>query len=278
MGKLKNIDAKAAEKGSGLETIWQFVKFIFVSLLAMIVQFALLNILKVVPPLSTMFKEAQAGASIVLSLKDEEVKSEDALSGITVGVSADLAETLKAKYPAADFVVCSSDEEAAEKLKSGEVRCAVVDFKTAESFMKENKKTYTKYQLPNETYDFHWLGIFFCAAEIGGLAYFIINNTANIVAQIVSFFVNREKTFNSGANVAITLPIYIVFTIALIAFSAWLNPTLKNLFVGSYNMGDDLAANAATMVCSAVQFFLYFPVDKILFHKKKEEPVQKAEA
>jgi len=35
--------------------------------------------------------------------------------------------------------------------------------------------------------------------------------------------------------------------------------------------GDDLAANAATMICSAIQFFLYFPVDKILFHKKKEE-------
>ena len=35
--------------------------------------------------------------------------------------------------------------------------------------------------------------------------------------------------------------------------------------------GDDLSSNAATMICSAVQFFLYFPVDKILFRKKKEE-------
>ena len=81
-------------------------------------------------------------------------------------------------------------------------------------------------------------------------------------------FSQAEKTIS--ANIAVTLPIYIVFTIALIVFSAWLNPTLKNVFV-DHNMGDDLAANAATMVCSAVQFFLYFPVDKILFHKKKEE-------
>ena len=58
---------------------------------------------------------------------------------------------------------------------------------------------------------------------------------------------------------------------ALIVFSAWLNPTLKDLFVEKLSWNDDLAANASTMICSAVQFFLYFPVDKILFHKKKEE-------
>lgn len=175
MGKLKDIDSKAEAKGSGVVTFWQFVKFIFVSLLAMIVQFVLLNTLKLLPPIQELYQNGQ---------------------------------------------------------------------------------------------DFEWW-VFVCPAAIGGLGYFIVNNTANIVAQIVSFFVNREKTFNSGANIAVTLPIYIVFTVALIAFSAWLNPTLKNIFVN--HMNDDLAANAATMVCSAVQFFLYFPVDKILFHKKKEE-------
>lgn len=181
MGKLKNIDSKAEAKGSGIVTVWQFVKFIFVSLLAMIVQFVLLNTLKFIPAIQTLYNNGQ---------------------------------------------------------------------------------------------DFQWW-VFLCPAAIGGLGYFIVNNTANIAAQIVAFFVNREKTFNSGANIAVTLPIYIVFTIALIAFSAWLNPTLKNVFV-AHNMNDDLAANAATMICSAVQFFLYFPVDKILFHKKKEEKEEPA--
>ena len=80
----------------------------------------------------------------------------------------------------------------------------------------------------------------------------------------------------SYANIAVTLPIYIVFTLALIAFSAWLNPTLKDIFVEKLSWGDDLAANAATMVCSAVQFFLYFPVDKILFRKPKEKKEEAA--
>ena len=37
--KLNDIDKAAAEKGSAVKTVWQFVKFIFVSLIAMIVQF-----------------------------------------------------------------------------------------------------------------------------------------------------------------------------------------------------------------------------------------------
>ncbi len=178
MAKLNDIDKAAEAKGSLLTTIWQFVKFIVVSLLAMIVQFVLLNTLQLIPPIQELYSQ-----------------------------------------------------------------------------------------------DFSWW-VFIYPAAVGGLGYFIVSNVANIVAQIVAFFVNKEKTFNSGANVAVALPIYIVFTIALILFSAWLNPTLKELFLG-YGLEEAAAKNIATMICSALQFFLYFPVDKILFHKKKEEATEK---
>ena len=46
MGKLNQIDKAAAGKGSGINTLWQFVKFIVVSLGACIVQFALVNLLR----------------------------------------------------------------------------------------------------------------------------------------------------------------------------------------------------------------------------------------
>ena len=174
MGKLNQIDKAAESKGSLLVTIWQFVKFIVVSLLAMIVQFVLLNTLNLIPAIKDLY-----------------------------------------------------------------------------------------------TQEFAWW-VFIYPVAVGGLGYFIVSNVANIIAQIVAFFVNKEKTFNSGANIAVALPIYIVFTIALIFFSAWLNPTLKEVFVG-WNLEEAAAKNIATMICSAVQFFLYFPVDKILFHKKKEE-------
>jgi putative flippase GtrA len=175
MAKLKDIDKAAESKGSLLVTIWQFVKFIVVSLLAMIVQFVLLNTLQLIPAIQSLYTEP-----------------------------------------------------------------------------------------------FSWW-VFVYPVAVGGLGYFIVSNVANIVAQIVAFFVNKEKTFNSGANVAVALPIYIVFTIALILFSAWLNPTLKDVFLGFDWCNETAAKNIATMICSALQFFLYFPVDKILFHKKKEE-------
>lgn len=178
MAVLKNIDKAAEKKGSFLVTVWQFVKFIVVSLLAMIVQFVLLNTLQLIPAIKDLY-----------------------------------------------------------------------------------------------TQDFSWW-VFVYPVAVGGLGYFIVSNVANIIAQIVAFFVNKEKTFNSGANVAVALPIYIVFTIGLIFFSAWLNPTLKGVFVNFEWCNEALAKNIATMICSAVQFFLYFPVDKILFHKKKEEATE----
>ena len=182
---LKDIDKAAESKGSFLVTVWQFVKFIVVSLLAMLVQIALTNLIPLIPAIQEMY--ATEFNLWVLS------------------------------YP--------------------------VNYDEAGAIIS------------------------------GGLGYCIAFNVANIVAQIVAFFVNKEKTFNSGANVAITLPIYIAFTIGLVFFSAWLSPTLNTLFLG-FGWSEALARNAAMMICSALQFFLYFPVDKILFHKKKEEKAE----
>ena len=151
MAKLKDIDKAAESKGSLLVTIWQFVKFIVVSLLAMIVQFVLLNTLNLIPAIKDLY-----------------------------------------------------------------------------------------------TQDFSWW-VFVYPVAVGGLGYFIVSNVANVVAQIVAFFVNKEKTFNSGANVAIALPIYIIFTIALILFSAWLNPTLKDVFLGFEWCNEAAAKNIATL-------------------------------
>lgn len=171
---LKSIDKAADSKGSAVVTLWQFVKFIVVSLLACIVQFATLNLMYLLP------------------------------------------------------------------------------------FIKARMNV-----------DFIWF-VFTYTGKGNGLGYFIAFNTANVLAQIVAFFVNREKTFGSSSNVAVTLPIYIVFTVALICFSAWLAPVIQAKLI-ALGIGSQPAANISTMVCSAVQFFIYFPVDKLLFKKKKEE-------
>lgn len=180
---LKDIDNIAEQKGSGMKTLWQFVKFIVVSLLACIVQFALVNLI----PLISQVKELYA---------------------------------TPLNWFVFDYPVVTNE--------LGEVIS-------------------------------------------GGLGYFIAFNVANIAAQIVAFFVNKEKTFNSSASTAVTLPIYIIFTLALICFSAWLSPTLNTLFTTKLHWSDTVSINVATAVCSFIQFILYFPVDKILFKKPKEK-------
>lgn len=179
MAKLNDIDKAAANKGKGLETLWQFVKFIVVSLGAFVIQTFLPYIIKI--PMSDEFLH----------------------------------------------------------------------------------RSYDFWIFHNEPAD-PATGII-----AAGLGVFIAANASNIIAQIVSFFINRDKTFNSDANIAITLPIYIVFTIALICFSAWLSPTLITFFCNHNLEGPSLALSGA--ICGAIQFFLYFPVDKILFHKKKAD-------
>lgn len=178
MAKLKDIDSKAAEKGKGIETLWQFIKFIVVSLGAFVIQTFLPYLIKL--PMSEEF--------------------------------------LTRPY---EFLFYSSEAAA----KAG--------------------------------------------MATTGLGLFIALTASNIIAQIVSFFINKEKTFNSDANTAVVLPIYIVFTIALIAFSAWLQPVLVNALSAKGLHDSAIAISGA--ICGAVQFFLYFPVDKLLFHKKKQD-------
>ena len=174
MGKLNQLDKAAESKGSAIVTLWQFVKFIFVSLGAFVIQ----TVLPII---------------IQLFMSDEFINQ---------------------KY---EFFVFAS-----------------------------------------------------AGGEGNGLGFFIASTASNIIAQIVSFFINRDKTFNSSANVAVTLPIYIVFTIALIFFSAWLAPTFQGFLV-SKGVAEELSTFISNALCGAIQFFLYFPVDKILFRKKKEE-------
>ncbi len=118
---------------------------------------------------------------------------------------------------------------------------------------------------------FHWFVFDYPVIEGKqcGLALFIAFNTSNVLAQIVAFFVNRKKTFNADNNVPVTLTIYLIFTAALICFSAWFNPVVFS-FAVSKGVSSGLATTIATAVCSCIQFFIYFPVDKLLMRQKKE--------
>lgn len=178
MGKLNQIDKAAESKGKGIVALWQFIKFIVVSLGAFVIQLFLPYLLKL--PMTEEF--------------------------------------LARPY---EFLVFSSEKAAAAGM------------------------------------------------DTTGLGLFIALTASNILAQIFSFFVNREKTFNSCANIKVVFPIYLVITILLISFSAWLQPFLVN-WLTLKGLGEGAIAISGA-ICACIQFFLYFPIQMILFRKKKED-------
>ncbi len=188
MGKLNQIDKAADNKGSFIAKLWIFVKFIFASLGACIVQIALVNLIPMIPAVKELFAV-------------EFVKWP--IFGVNV-----------LDYPVV-------------KDAAGNI-------------------------------------------ILGGLGYCIAFNVSNVVAQVVAFFINREKTFKSSANIAVTLPIYLVCTVIILLFSAWLAPTLLNVFNG-WGWSPSLAGNVSTFGCMFFQFIAFFPVQAILFRKKKED-------
>ena len=119
-----------------------------------------------------------------------------------------------------------------------------------------------------ELQEFHWF-VFHYDVAAGGLKTFIAFNTANVLAQIVAFFVNRKKTFGGTNSIPITLTIYLAFTAGLICFSAWLAPALTEL-MDTWGIGAQLAGNIATMACGFIQFIAYFPFNKLLMRNKEK--------
>ena len=178
MSVLNKIDKAAEAKGKGVTTLWQFVKFIVVSLGAFVIQLFLPYLIKL--PMSEEF--------------------------------------LTRPY---EFLIFSSEKAA------------------------------------------------MAGMDTTGLGLFIALTSCNILAQIFSFFVNKEKTFNSCANIKVVFPIYLVITILLISFSAWLQPFLVN-WLNSKGLGESAIAISGA-ICACIQFFLYFPIQMILFRKKKED-------
>ncbi len=178
MGKLNQLDKAAEAKGKGVVALWQFIKFIVVSLGAFVIQLFLPYLLKL--PMSEEF--------------------------------------LSRPY---EFLVFSSEKAASAGM------------------------------------------------DTTGLGLFIALTVSNILAQVFSFFVNKEKTFNSCANVKVVFPIYFVITLLLISFSAWLQPFLVN-WLTVKGLGEAAIAISGA-ICACIQFFLYFPIQMVLFRKKKED-------
>lgn len=114
---------------------------------------------------------------------------------------------------------------------------------------------------------FHfWL--FDYGKEAGGLCAFLSFVTSFVLAQIVSFIMQRRVTFKANNNTAASAAMFTV----LILFIFWVNlvlPTVTVPFLSRF-MGADLAAFLGKSMNMTLSMLIEFPVDKFIIMRRKE--------
>ncbi|WP_088102766.1 hypothetical protein [Halalkalibacter urbisdiaboli] len=112
----------------------------------------------------------------------------------------------------------------------------------------------------------------------GGLAYFLAVQITIAIAQIINFFAQRSITFKSNSNIwkaAFWYFIaYILITIGAAVAQGFYKAPIYDLFMNTWGMGSfgETAADVITMIInSAIAFWVFFPIFKIIFKQEPEK-------
>ena len=114
----------------------------------------------------------------------------------------------------------------------------------------------------------------------GGLAYFLAVQITMAIAQIINFFVQRSITFKSKSNIWVAamwyVIAYIIISIGAAALQGLYKAPIYNLFMNTFGMGSTgvTIADFITMIInSAISFWVFFPIFKIIFKSDAEKQV-----
>lgn len=111
----------------------------------------------------------------------------------------------------------------------------------------------------------------------GGLAYFLAVQITLLIAQVINFFLQRNITFKSKGNLWKAafwyLIAYIAITLVAGAAQGLYKTPIYNLMMNTWSMGKlgETIADVITMLInSAISFWVFFPIFKVIFKDKKE--------
>ena len=124
--------------------------------------------------------------------------------------------------------------------------------------------------------DFHWF-VFNYDASQGGQATFIAMLGSKCIAEIISFTINRKKTFKANNNVVFSAIMYVITVVALIIFTTWLAGPIGNA-MGAHNIDEGLSSTVSKMVGSIISFVVIFLMDKFVIMRNVENGDKEAAA
>ncbi len=108
------------------------------------------------------------------------------------------------------------------------------------------------------------------------LAGFIAFLVANIVAKVISYILNRKKTFAAVNNLAFSFSVYVIMCVALIVAETFIAAPIQGMWI-DVGVPEDIAGMVTVITYSIPDFLIVFLMEKFvimnnkLFAKKKEE-------
>ena len=107
------------------------------------------------------------------------------------------------------------------------------------------------------------------------LAGFIAYLVANIVAKVISYILNRKKTFAAVNNLAFSFSVYVIMCVALIVAETFIAAPIQNFWIG-IGVPESWAGMVTVITYSIPDFLIVFLMEKFvimnnkLFVKKEE--------
>ncbi|MGO1769111.1 MAG: hypothetical protein ACTHZX_04070 [Microbacterium sp.] len=112
----------------------------------------------------------------------------------------------------------------------------------------------------------------------GGLAYFLAVQITLLIAQILNFFAQRNITFKSNTSPWVAAGwyalAYVVITFIAAAAQGFYKAPIYDLLMNIWGWGStgEVVADVVSMIInSAISFWVFYPIFKLIFRKKPEE-------
>ncbi|MFA9559022.1 hypothetical protein ACERII_17065 [Evansella sp. AB-rgal1] len=117
----------------------------------------------------------------------------------------------------------------------------------------------------------------------GGLAFFLAVQLTIAIAQIINFFAQRSITFKSNSSIWRAafwyFVAYVIITIIAAAALGLYQTPVYGFFMDTLGWGSfgETTADVVTMIInSAISFWVFFPIFKIIFKQVPEDPKKPA--
>jgi putative flippase GtrA len=110
----------------------------------------------------------------------------------------------------------------------------------------------------------------------GGLAYFLSVQLAMGMAQVINFFAQRNITFRSNGKVLRAAMwyfiAYVIITVGAAALQGIYKAPIYELLINAWSLGafgEALADVLTMLINSAISFWVFFPIFKVIFKSGK---------